>query len=296
MRSIGKLDTSAQAKVFGDYLYSQDIDHSVDEGKDGWTIWISDEQHLEQARKDLKSYLFNPKEKRFTTKVSRKKKVDEASQVVHMRDRWQGPTLRDAPVTMVMIAVCVVVFFMNEGAEPVVFLNADNIGAIYSYLFYWPPLFQAGEYWRLITPMFGHFGMAHLGMNMLALFSLGKIVEAKTSTIFYITLTILLSICATLAQDIFTDHQWRSLGYSGVIYGLFGYGWIRDRCDPWSNINMPSQWVRSALTFFVICWVLTSANMMSIANWAHTGGLLAGMGMGYLHAILNRSQRESQSE
>ena len=78
-------------------------------------------------------------------------------------------------VTLALIAVNVLVFATEvllsgmrfEVPTPVLV----EMGAMYA------PLVQAGELFRLFTPMFLHMDLMHLGFNMVALFSVGEVLE-----------------------------------------------------------------------------------------------------------------------
>jgi GlpG protein len=68
-------------------------------------------------------------------------------------------------------------------------------------------------------------------------------------------------------------------GMSGVLYGLFGYIWIRSLCDPSSGLVLSSSTVGMMLVWFFLCLVNVIPN---VANWAHGGGLFLGMLWGAL--------------
>lgn len=84
-----------------------------------------------------------------------------------------GAGTRHAPLTLVLIALNGIAFAAevaaggSEDAEVLV-----RLGAL------WPPLvLSGGEWWRLLTPSFLHFGPVHLAANMLMLWVLGRMVE-----------------------------------------------------------------------------------------------------------------------
>ena len=60
---------------------------------------------------------------------------------------------------------------------------------------------------------------------------------------------------------------------SGVVYGLFGYIWIKGKFDPRSGLGLPQQTVFMMLGWFVACVFI----IPNVANWAHGIGLVAGM-------------------
>jgi GlpG protein len=68
-----------------------------------------------------------------------------------------------------------------------------------------------------------------------------------------------------------------------VVYGLFGYAWMRGKYDPSSGMTLASEVVLLMLLWFGVCWF---GLVGPIANAAHTAGLVIGMGWGFLSAKL----------
>jgi len=67
-------------------------------------------------------------------------------------------------------------------------------------------------------------------------------------------------------------------GLSGVIYGVFAYSWMKGRYEPRLGLSVDPGTVTLMLAWFVLC--LSGATHPSVANGAHTGGLLAGLVLG----------------
>ena len=55
MRQIGNLSSEQQARTFGDYLLTREIESQVDQAADGWIVWALDEDNLEKARQELRA-------------------------------------------------------------------------------------------------------------------------------------------------------------------------------------------------------------------------------------------------
>ena len=70
------------------------------------------------------------------------------------------------------------------------------------------------------------------------------------------------------------------IGMSGVVYGVFGYAWIRGRLDPGSGYALSSGTVSTLLLWMAFGF----AGFMHMANWAHLGGLAVGGAWGFLSA------------
>lgn len=124
--------------------------------------------------------------------------------------------LRDKPyVTYLLLGVMVIVFALMSvmgGTENP--MTLVQFGAKYN------PLIRAGQYWRLITPMFIHIGFTHILMNGITLYFIGQYVEElfghwRFAIIFFVS-----GILGNLGSFAFTAGL--SAGASTAIFGLFG--------------------------------------------------------------------------
>ena len=134
-----------------------------------------------------------------------------------------------------------------------------------------------GEVWRLFTPMFMHFGIAHLGLNLLGLKNVGDAMEYVHGSRFYLLLTLVLALCSNLGQYFYTS-SFGFGGMSGVLYGLFGYLWLRGLSDPAYPLRMTKQTIIVSLVWFAACF----SGILPIANGAHTVGLALGAAWGFV--------------
>ncbi|MFZ6750679.1 rhomboid family intramembrane serine protease [Undibacterium sp. Ren11W] len=135
-----------------------------------------------------------------------------------------------------------------------------------------------GQVWRLVTPMFIHFGIMHFVFNMMWVWDLGKLIQAKKGAGFYVVFVLVVASMSNLAQYLFAHSPYFG-GMSGVVYGLFGYIWIRGRYDAKFSADLPKTTVNMMLIWFLLCW---TGLLGPIANWAHTVGLLVGALWAYL--------------
>lgn len=178
-------------------------------------------------------------------------------------------------ISIVLIAISAAVALLsNLGASQDALLslyisNPDNRGL---------QDILGGQVWRLVTPIFIHFGLMHLVFNLLWIWDLGKLIEFRKGPTFYIGFVLVVGAVSNLAQYLLNGSPYFG-GMSGVVYGLFGYIWMRGRADPGFASGLNKTTVIMMLAWFVLCW---TGLLGPIANWAHTMGLLAGAAWGLI--------------
>ncbi len=190
-----------------------------------------------------------------------------------------GSRYRVGPVTVALIAVCVVVAIYSSLGEDQksllpFFISSHPASRASEAL----PEVRHGEVWRLLTPIFIHLGVMHLIFNMLWMKDLGTEIENRGGSLSFLVLVAVLAVCSDLGQYFVGGSNFG--GMSGVVYGLFGYVWLRGRFDPASGYVMPAQTVLVMLAWFVFCMF----GILNIANTAHGVGLVVGAAWGYVTA------------
>jgi len=185
--------------------------------------------------------------------------------------------MRIGPYTAALMAISVAVaIWSNLGQNKEVvdrlFISATNGG------FSLPEIAQ-GQVWRLITPIFIHFGIAHLVFNMLWLKDLGSAIEKVAGTASFLELVLVSGVVSNFGQFALASPFFG--GMSGVVYGLFGYVWMRSKFDPASGLRVDSNTVMWMIGWFVVC--LTGV-IGPVANFAHGVGLAVGMVWGFASA------------
>jgi GlpG protein len=143
----------------------------------------------------------------------------------------------------------------------------------------WLPAVLHGEVWRLVTPIFVHFGIWHLLFNLLWLFQLGSMIERRLGTGSLAALVLGTATVSNLAQALVSGPNFG--GMSGVVYALAGYVWMRGKHDPNTDVYLDPQSIQWLAIWLVICF---TGLLGPVANTAHLVGLLAGAAWGRLDA------------
>lgn len=176
-------------------------------------------------------------------------------------------------ITLLLIACNIAVYGVAGFVDTRAFESLSQT----SFLIDWggnvPALTLSGEYWRLFTSMFLHIGFLHLAINMLALWSLGIILEARMRSWVFLGVYLLSGLCGSLVTALWhRDDFFLSCGASGAILGIFGaaivYG-LHDRRMGRPHIPPGNLLLSLVLTF-------GAGFAFDVDNAAHLGGLLAG--------------------
>src|SRR5579864_3841254 len=131
-----------------------------------------------------------------------------------------------------------------------------------------------GEWWRLLACCFVHYGIMHIGMNMYALWVVGRLAEQIWGHWRYLTIYLVAGLCGSCAA-VLTSGGAPSAGASGAIWGVLA-------CLPaWLMLNrrhlpqrLVSEWMRQLVTVLIINAVISF--LPGISWGAHFGGGAAG--------------------
>lgn len=197
---------------------------------------------------------------------------------------------RTAPVTLSLILLSICGFLMVYLAAPVTWI---------SYLTFTPfrlngdqLLFQNfdGQYWRLVTPVFLHFGWLHIVFNSLWLWDLGRRVEQVLGHFNMFMLFLVIAVVSNVSQFVFGGAGLFG-GMSGVVYGLLGFSWVAPLLQPGWLIQPSSSIMLFMVGWLVACMagVVEVLGFGAIANAAHLGGLLCGVVLGAVFGALSRA-------
>jgi GlpG protein len=298
MRVIGQLSNETHAREFSDHLVVNRIRNKIEADEGVWMVWINDEEQVAEAKTRLERFRADPNALEFQSAriQAARIKAAEAEDLANYRQRLRSrrsvfPKFGGYGVgvlTYGLIVLCGLVALLSELGNNLEFVRklilADPERADGTFL----PEVCAGEYWRLLSPILVHFGPIHLIFNLMWLYQLGCLIEARRGVATLAALVIVTGAAPMVAQYLITGPGYVG-GMSGVIYGLAGFAWLRGKKDPGSGVGLdPQSWI-IMMIWLVLCF---TGAMGRIANTAHLAGLAVGLVWGWVSAYYARRRPE----
>ena len=139
---------------------------------------------------------------------------------------------------------------------------------IYEKGFLYAPLVAHGDWWRLGTAAFLHYGPIHLLLNMLGLFWFGSLLEQRIGSGRFLLLYIVSGLAGSAGALVISPTS-ATVGASGAIFGILGAGLVLEQ-------QRDYVFGGSALGVIVANLVLTFAWSGNISVGGHIGGLIGG--------------------
>jgi rhomboid protease GluP len=169
--------------------------------------------------------------------------------------------------TYILIAINVIVFLIDY----VPGLNLTEAGAKSNFYI------VQGEYWRFITPMFLHAGTVHLIVNCYSLYNVGPSIERAFGYFRFLAIYFLAGLTASIASFAFNAHD--AVGASGALFGIVGAFlpfFYRNR-TVLADTNRRIMGILQVIALNLFIGFIIPV----IDNWAHIGGLLAGIALAW---------------
>ena len=183
------------------------------------------------------------------------------------------------PVTNALIAINALVFaimvlrgvsFLEPTPQQAIAFGAD-----------FGPLTLNGQWWRLVTSMFVHFGIIHIGLNMWCLRDLGRTAEILMGRFSYLLAYFASGIFGSIAS-VYWHPLAAGAGASGAIFGMAGVllTFVYLKKTP-AHLQINKKML-SSLGAFIFYNLVFGASIPGISNAAHAGGLVMGAVVGAL--------------
>ncbi|MFV8290981.1 rhomboid family intramembrane serine protease [Aerococcus viridans] len=169
-------------------------------------------------------------------------------------------------VTYTLLGIQIILFIMMEFMG-----SSESSATLLLFGAKFNPLIAAGEYWRLITPMFLHIGIVHLLINSITLYYLGSMVENIVGHWRYLMIYLASGLMGNLFSYQFSENI--SAGASTALFGLFAVFLALKNLFP---RNRHIQSIGSQYLILVGINLVFGMMGSGIDIWGHVGGLVGG--------------------
>jgi membrane associated rhomboid family serine protease len=179
-------------------------------------------------------------------------------------------------VTLALIGINVLVYVAELAA------GGDSNGTgteIFEKGVLWAPLVAAGDWWRLLTAAFLHYGPFHLAINMYSLYWVGTLLEQVIGRWKFLLLYLAAGLAGSAGALIATPNA-LTVGASGAIFGILGALWILERKG---HIASGGQIAMLLVLNLVITFAFSGFALggkvtgLTISLGGHVGGLVGGI-------------------
>ncbi|MEN4447824.1 rhomboid family intramembrane serine protease [Mycobacterium sp. SMC-18] len=203
--------------------------------------------------------------------------VNEGKQSVRQaRTHFGGRISKGSLVTYTLIAVNVVMFVLQHTS---VQMQQD--------LVLWPPAVADGQYYRLASSAFLHYGLAHIVFNMWALWAVGPQLEQWLGRLRFGVLYGLSGLGGSVLVYLLSPLNSATAGASGAIFGLFGATFVLFR-----RLQLDVRGIVGLIVInLVITFVLPAVSAQAISWQGHVGGLVTGTVVAAVFAYVPARQR-----
>lgn len=204
---------------------------------------------------------------------------------------YRSDGTRRSCVNLLIIAINILVFLVLE-------IKGDTEDALFMYAhgaMFPPALFESGEWYRIFTAMFMHFGLTHLVNNMLVLFFMGDTLERLVGKLRYLIIYlgsgVTGCICSNYIMMRSEDTMAVGAGASGAVFGVFGALFYIVLVHKGHIEGLSIK----RLILFIVLTLYSGYTSEGVDNVAHLGGLIAGFVLGLLLVRIRKRKGAEES-
>jgi GlpG protein len=286
MRNIGTIGDRAGADKLADVLLGEGIHSQISPGSDGTVdVWVLDDAHLDAGRRLLSAWTADPRapeiEALRAAGEARRMALNRAEAGWRDRNHAARVALYGADgrgwVTLSVLAIVAAVAGVSRIGSDLQPIDALFLTSLPPWMML--PEVRVGQVWRLVTPMFIHFGVMHLLFNAWMWWTMAGAMETRRGGRYMLLFVLVAAVCSNLAQL-----AWGAItapdipvfvgGLSGVLYAVFGYRWINGVRAPSDGLALATSTVQAMVGWLFLCM---TGMLGPIANAAHVGGLVVGV-------------------
>ncbi len=325
MRLIGVTEDQKKVGNFAAWLLTQKIETKIETTDDGKVeVWVKEEDHFKTALSQYEEFLSTPDDPKYASAVG------EANQLLREQEKKRreiqkkqmkvprssgGMGTPTGPMTKTVMILCLLVAILtnfnsdkaqqeqgvNRALQFIAVDQPESLALVEDYQTDRDAIslrlasIQRGEIWRLVTPIFIHYGIFHFIFNMLWFLQFGRMIEGRYGTVWMAILVVAIAVLSNFAQGVAPERLGGSPPYfpsgilissfgglSGVVFGLFGFIVVKQFGDPRSGFFLPQMTIVLLLGYMVFCMLPAAIPLVGhVANWCHVIGFLVGAVMAY---------------
>ena len=183
-------------------------------------------------------------------------------------------------VTFALLAVLVLVFLAEQifrvggGSEGFLGPGVETLAALGG--LQRPLVLDQGEWYRLLTPIFLHADLAHIGLNSFALFLAGRSLEPLVGRWWFLALFFIGGLSGSLMSLLLNPPEIVSIGASGAIMALLAAGYLCSFRLPWGAARNQAQMQLISVLIPSLLPLAMLQTGVHVDYAAHLGGALSG--------------------
>jgi len=181
------------------------------------------------------------------------------------------PSLLESPTIMLVFANVIVYVYTSILSGNFLETSMNVMSSLGQFNYY---VLNYGYYWQLFTSMFVHANLAHLANNMIFLLIFGLRAEELFTEKEYLAIYFVSGLFGNILTLLLGPHV-VSVGASGAIFGVFG-----------ACIIYIYQSIIAVAFYSIILFMMSSGTGVNV--FAHFGGLVIGLLLGYMFARMRR--------
>ena len=199
-----------------------------------------------------------------------------AKSVRQPRTQFGGVPSATPLVTYVLIGINVVMFALQT-------MSAD----LQRELVLFSPAVADGEWYRLLTSAFLHYGLTHILFNMWALYVVGPPLEAALGRLRFTALYVMSALGGSVLVYLLSSLGAQTAGASGAVFGLFGATFVVGK-----RLNLDVRWVIGLIALnLAFTFVIPLVSSQNISWQGHIGGLVTGAVIAAAYVYAPRKSR-----
>lgn len=179
------------------------------------------------------------------------------------------------PVTLALIAANLLIFALMLWHGAGFWHTRNDIQLAWGANF--GPATKDGEWWRLGSALFLHFGVFHLAINMLSLWDGGRLVERMYGPARFVLIYVCAGLSGNLLSLVAQGDRAVSGGASGAIFGVYGALMVFIWHERTQLAPREFKWLFWGALVFSVITIVLGLQIDGIDNAAHIGGLLGGI-------------------